>query len=205
MTRLYNFFRFLYFFFSDQCPTKHRFYRLHWSKLDPTSSRVNSRAPLRHGRLAGWPGWPRWKWRPWWMTPLVFLSVCLWPVASQFTQLTQAPCALGSAPSGPGGACVACVAGSFCPDGWTLPLPCPPGSVLFPNDLSDKCHCIFLLKRFYFAWQVFFALPAWRFPQCARARRIAPPMRPARRCAPRPYPTRLWGPPLWSRARSLPS
>ena len=89
------------------------------SKTGPNGRRVQSRATLVHGwRLVG---------RMRWLAPLVFFSIAPWLAAAQ---VPQAPCAPGSAPSGPDAACVVCQAGSFCPDGRTLPLSCPPGSVL---------------------------------------------------------------------------
>ncbi len=118
----------------------HPFVRSHcsspWSSPcstpDPTGSRITSRASLAPGRLTGRTWWPWWILWPWLLVPLVLLTGGPGLAAAQ---VAQAPCATGSAPSGPGGVCVACVAGSFCPDGWTLPLPCPPGTVLFNSFL----------------------------------------------------------------------
>jgi hypothetical protein len=101
----------------------HPFCRPRCSTTGPNGRRVQSRAPLVHGWcLAGRMWWMRW------LAPLVLFSIAPWLAAAQ---VAPAPCAPGSAPSGPGGACVVCQAGSFCPDGRTLPLPCPPGSVTF--------------------------------------------------------------------------
>ncbi len=128
----------------------------HCSTTGANGPWVKSHALLDHRRYLAW-----------WLVALVLLSVDPgggWRAAAQ-----ALPCTPGSAPSGSGGSCVSCAAGLFCPDGWALPLPCPPGSVVFLTFyvttfvLFDYFFNVLFPSSVLFHLQDFIAPPAWCF------------------------------------------
>jgi hypothetical protein len=212
-----------FFVFFSRNFRSHPLYRPYCSTTCPNDRRLKSRAPL-----VFW-GWPLVSWT-WQLVTLILLSIGPWLAAAQ---APCAPGSVPSGPSGSCVSCVAgsfCPDGRTllpCPPGeyptlvscyGRLTLPCLTLSLRF-SSLRYACDEVYFIQfvsmllffllvsevYFFFTRQVFFAPPAWHFQPCALSHRIALPMRPARRCAPRPRPTPSWDPRLFRGARPFPS